>query len=77
MKDVLIQLINCLKYIFLFLKVIAENSEPALFTQYFKSWKSKDQTVGFGKVFSAHKIAHIKKVYDFCRTLYFLIAKKL
>jgi len=44
------------------IQVIAENSEPALFTQYFKSWKSKDQTVGFGKVFSAHKIAHIKKV---------------
>jgi len=41
---------------------MAEGAESVLFTQFFKNWKRKDQTEGFGKAYSTSKIAKIDKV---------------
>jgi len=44
------------------IQVISQHSEPALFTQYFKDWRKKNQTVGFGTTWNKSKIAKIEKV---------------
>jgi len=41
---------------------MAEGAESVLFTQFFKDWKRKDQTVGRGNIYRHEKIAKIEKV---------------
>ncbi|XP_072269049.1 scinderin-like [Pyxicephalus adspersus] len=41
--------------------VLPEGGETPMFKQYFKDWKDKDQSQGFGKVVTAGKIAQIKQ----------------
>ena len=41
---------------------MAEGAESVLFTQLFKDWKRRDQTVGRGHIYRHEKIAKIEKV---------------
>jgi len=41
---------------------MAEGAESVIFTQYFKDWKRKNETVGVGKAHTFNKIAKIDKV---------------
>ncbi|XP_067892908.1 scinderin like b [Heterodontus francisci] len=42
--------------------ILHEHSETSLFTQFFSDWKVKDQSEGFGKVYTIGSIAEIKSV---------------
>ncbi|OCT75724.1 adseverin [Xenopus laevis] len=42
--------------------VLPEGAETPIFKQYFKDWKDKEQSEGFGKVFTTEQIAHIEQI---------------
>lgn len=44
------------------IQVMGEGAESVIFTQYFKDWKRKDQTVGVGKAHVFNKVAKIDKI---------------
>ena len=44
------------------IQVLPEGGETPMFKQFFKSWKDRDQSDGFGKVFVTERIARIQQV---------------
>lgn len=44
------------------IEIMAEKAETVSFKQFFKDWRNKDETVGFGEKFSASKIAKIEQL---------------
>nr|XP_039270420.1 adseverin-like [Styela clava]XP_039270421.1 adseverin-like [Styela clava] len=44
------------------IEIMAEGAETILFKQFFSSWRNKDETVGFGKIYAANKIAKIEQI---------------
>ncbi|MBN3284289.1 ADSV protein, partial [Polyodon spathula] len=44
------------------IQVLPEGGETPIFKQFFKDWKEKDQSEGFGKVFVTERIAKIEQV---------------
>ncbi|EAW93646.1 scinderin, isoform CRA_b [Homo sapiens] len=43
-------------------KVLPEGGETPIFKQFFKDWRDKDQSDGFGKVYVTEKVAQIKQI---------------
>ncbi|EPY73724.1 adseverin-like isoform 1 [Camelus ferus] len=44
------------------IQVLPEGGETPIFKQFFKDWRDKDQSDGFGKVYVTEKVARIKQV---------------
>lgn len=44
------------------IQVLPEGGETPIFKQFFKDWKDKDQSDGFGKVYITEKVARIQQV---------------
>ncbi|MEJ1286453.1 hypothetical protein NN561_017461 [Cricetulus griseus] len=44
------------------IQVLPEGGETPIFKQFFKDWKDKDQSDGFGKVYVTEKVAHIQQI---------------
>ncbi|CAH6777987.1 Scin [Phodopus roborovskii] len=44
------------------IQVLPEGGETPIFKQFFKDWKDKDQSDGFGKVYITEKVAHIQQI---------------
>ncbi|XP_027788517.3 scinderin [Marmota flaviventris] len=44
------------------IQVLPEGGETPIFKQFFKDWKDKDQSNGFGKVYVTERVARIKQV---------------
>nr|AAB61682.1 ADSEVERIN [Mus musculus] len=44
------------------IQVLPEGGETPIFKQFFKDWKDKDQSDGFGKVYITEKVAQIKQI---------------
>ncbi|KAL4629652.1 adseverin [Arapaima gigas] len=44
------------------IQVLPEGGETPIFKQFFRCWKDKDQSEGFGKVFVTERIASIQKI---------------
>lgn len=44
------------------IQILPEGGETPMFKQFFLSWRDKDQSEGFGKVFVTEKIAKIQQV---------------
>ncbi|XP_021109827.1 adseverin isoform X2 [Heterocephalus glaber] len=44
------------------IQVLPEGGETPIFKQFFKDWKDKDQSDGFGKVYVTEKVARIKQI---------------
>ncbi|CAI9624278.1 unnamed protein product [Staurois parvus] len=44
------------------IQVIPEGGETPIFKQFFKDWRDKDESQGFGKVYVTERIAHIQQV---------------
>ncbi|NWU98474.1 ADSV protein, partial [Upupa epops] len=44
------------------IQVLPEGGETPIFKQYFKDWKDKDQSDGFGKVFVMERVAKIEQI---------------
>ncbi|KAK2497804.1 hypothetical protein MC885_012752, partial [Smutsia gigantea] len=44
------------------IQVLPEGGETPIFKQFFKDWREKDQSDGFGKVYVTEKVARIKKI---------------
>uniref|UniRef100_A0A2K6F4Z9 Scinderin n=1 Tax=Propithecus coquereli TaxID=379532 RepID=A0A2K6F4Z9_PROCO len=44
------------------IQVLPEGGETPIFKQFFKDWKDKDQSDGFGKVYVTEKVAQIKQI---------------
>ncbi|KAJ1101440.1 hypothetical protein NDU88_006508 [Pleurodeles waltl] len=44
------------------IQVLPEGGETPIFKQFFKDWRDKDQSDGFGKVFVTETIAHVKQI---------------
>ncbi|KAG8443076.1 hypothetical protein GDO86_011772 [Hymenochirus boettgeri] len=42
--------------------ILPEGGETPIFKQYFKDWKDKEQSEGFGKVFTTEQIAHVEQI---------------
>lgn len=45
------------------IELMAQGAETVMFKQFFKSWRNKHETVGFGEAYSASKVAKIEQVY--------------
>uniref|UniRef100_A0A8D2LXS4 Scinderin n=1 Tax=Varanus komodoensis TaxID=61221 RepID=A0A8D2LXS4_VARKO len=44
------------------IQVLPEGGETPTFTQFFRDWKDKDQSEGFGKVYVTERVARIKQI---------------
>ncbi|XP_023388287.1 adseverin [Pteropus vampyrus] len=44
------------------IQVLPEGGETPIFKQFFKDWRDKDQSDGFGKVYVTEKVARIKQI---------------
>uniref|UniRef100_A0AC11DUZ5 Scinderin n=1 Tax=Ovis aries TaxID=9940 RepID=A0AC11DUZ5_SHEEP len=44
------------------IQVLPEGGETPIFKQFFKDWRDRDQSDGFGKVYVTEKVAHIKQI---------------
>lgn len=44
------------------IQVLPEGGETPIFKQFFRDWKDKDQSDGFGKVYVTEKVAHIQQI---------------
>lgn len=44
------------------IQVLPEGGETPMFKQFFLDWKERDQSEGFGKVFTTEKVAKIQQV---------------
>lgn len=44
------------------IQVLPEGGETPIFKQFFRDWKDKDQSDGFGKVYVTEKVARIEQV---------------
>ncbi|XP_054419821.1 scinderin [Pteronotus mesoamericanus] len=44
------------------IQVLPEGGETPIFKQFFKDWRDKDQSDGFGKVYVTEKVAQIKQI---------------
>ncbi|KAM4027135.1 scinderin [Anomaloglossus baeobatrachus] len=44
------------------IQVIPEGGETPIFKQFFRDWRDRDQSAGFGKVYVTERIAHIQQV---------------
>lgn len=44
------------------IQVLPEGGETPMFKQFFRGWKDRDQSEGFGKVFVSERIARIQQV---------------
>ncbi|XP_069504721.1 scinderin [Ambystoma mexicanum] len=44
------------------IQVFPEGGETPIFKQFFKDWRDKDQSDGFGKVYVTETIAHVKQI---------------
>ncbi|XP_019364042.1 PREDICTED: adseverin [Gavialis gangeticus] len=44
------------------IQVLPEGGETPIFKQFFRDWKDKDQSVGFGKVYVTERVARIKQI---------------
>lgn len=50
-------------YFFKFqIQVLPEGGETPIFKQFFKDWRDKDQSDGFGKVYVTEKVARIEQI---------------
>lgn len=44
------------------IQVLPEGGETPIFKQFFKDWKDKDQSDGFGKVYVTERVAKIEQI---------------
>lgn len=44
------------------IEIMAQDSETVLFKQFFKSWRTKNDTIGFGKKFTMNRVAKLDQV---------------
>lgn len=44
------------------IQVLPEGGETPIFKQFFKDWKDRDQSDGFGKVYVTEKVAHVQQI---------------
>lgn len=44
------------------IQVLPEGGETPIFKQFFKDWRDKDQSDGFGKVYVTEKVAQVKQI---------------
>lgn len=44
------------------IQVLPEGGETPIFKQFFKDWKDRDQSDGFGKVYVTEKVARIQQI---------------
>ncbi|KAM7323153.1 hypothetical protein ACRRTK_017259 [Alexandromys fortis] len=44
------------------IQVLPEGGETPIFKQFFKDWKDRDQSDGFGKVYVTERVAHVQQI---------------